>query len=199
MVRRITASYTNYLEYVVPKNLPLLSVDENEAVTEENVPFSWWVKWSTFYYYDKNGKMQELPLDSESTGAKRPSDFEDEDDGEEYEEDSNCPLCKKDCEDVTTDMNRCKTCDTNIGCTDCTQCYDKKETNYCDEHEDDYESDDEHQECQDCNVKNEFVKYHEKRNKVICHDCAGWADPDNEEEADDGHQTSDSEGDSESE
>ena len=122
MVRRITASYTNYLEYVVPKNLPLLSVDENEAVTEENVPFSWWVKWSTFYYYDKNGKMQELPLDSESTGAKRPSDFEDEDDGEEYEEDVTQHECSG-CSELKSCGNFDE--DKKFTCEDC---------NWCDDH-----------------------------------------------------------------
>ena len=45
MVRRINCSYTNYISYVIPKNVPLLTVEQNEAVTEEGIPFSWWVKW----------------------------------------------------------------------------------------------------------------------------------------------------------
>jgi protein MAK16 len=170
MVRIITASFTSYVDFIIPKNLPLLSVDDNEAVTEENVPFSWWVKWGTLHYYDADGEVHDIQLNSESNGGKRPNDFEDEDDGEEYEdeeeeeekedsdkedededdeddpssevvkEDTICPLCNKDTENDISDINRCKTCDTNIGCQECTQCYDKKETNYCKKHEDDYDS-----------------------------------------------------------
>ena len=40
-------------------------------------------------------------------------------------------------------MNRCETCNENIGCPECCSGFTKKESSYCNEHEDDYESDSE--------------------------------------------------------
>ena len=44
--------------YIIPKDLPLLSVEENGKVW--GVPFSWWIKSGTFYYYDKDGSVKTL-------------------------------------------------------------------------------------------------------------------------------------------
>lgn len=48
--------------YLIPKDLPLLSVVENEKLLRVGtcVPFSWWIKWDRFHYYDKDGKEQIL-------------------------------------------------------------------------------------------------------------------------------------------
>ena len=43
----------------------------------------------------------------------------------------------------------------------------------CDQHTDDCECAD-HQECQDCNVKNESVEFNDDKGKYICSDCIGY-------------------------
>ena len=56
--------------YIIPKDLPLLSKEDNDkafrtAITGSCVPFSWWIKWGTFHYYDKDGKIQTLEKERE--------------------------------------------------------------------------------------------------------------------------------------
>lgn len=46
-----------YCEYVVPKGVKILSVEENDKVTEEGTPFSWYIKWNKLYYYDADGTL----------------------------------------------------------------------------------------------------------------------------------------------
>ena len=46
-----------YCEFVVPKGLKMLSVKENDKVTEEGTPFSWYVKWNKLYYFDAEGTL----------------------------------------------------------------------------------------------------------------------------------------------
>jgi hypothetical protein len=64
--RVIRATYSSPEDvYIVPKDLPLLSSEENDkafvsGITGARVPFSWWIKWGEFHYYDKDGNKQTL-------------------------------------------------------------------------------------------------------------------------------------------
>jgi len=53
--------------YIIPKDLPLLSKEDNDKACGivTVVPFSWWIKWGTFHYYDKDGKEQTLEKERE--------------------------------------------------------------------------------------------------------------------------------------
>lgn len=63
-------------------------------------------------------------------------------DSEYQEEDNVCPLCNKDfSNELINNINQCKTCDINIGCGECINGWTIKESNYCEKHEDDYDSD----------------------------------------------------------
>jgi hypothetical protein len=73
--------------YTIPKDLPLLSVEENDKAwrTGRCMPFSWWIKWRTFYYYDKDGNEKTLDDYREcETDYKHPENVEE--DTEEVEE-----------------------------------------------------------------------------------------------------------------
>ena len=81
---KVIAEYKCYAVFKIPKDITLLSVDENNKVGEENVPFSWWIKYDTLYYYDSNCKVVKIECDnyaSDSHDYKRP-------DGVEIDEDS---------------------------------------------------------------------------------------------------------------
>ena len=90
MGRVLIARYDHTTVFRVPKNLPLLSQDDNEGA-EEYTPYSWWIKWNTLYYYDEKKEIQEINLYSENVCTKRPTDIEEEEedfdsDDEEKEE-----------------------------------------------------------------------------------------------------------------
>ena len=86
MVRYITASYTAYIDFKIPKGLPLLSMEENKQIGEMGIPFSWYIRWGSLYYFDADGKEQEIATNNESFNNKTPEIDNDEDDGEEYAE-----------------------------------------------------------------------------------------------------------------
>ncbi len=76
--------------YTIPENLPLLSVEENLKAWAKGtrVPFSWWIKWRTFYYYDKDGNEKTLDYYREcETDYKHPSNIEDSEEEVDTEDD----------------------------------------------------------------------------------------------------------------
>jgi hypothetical protein len=88
-MRTIIARYSVSSEWKIPKELKLLSEEENKKA-KGNIPFSWWIKWDTLHYYDADGVEQELEAEyqaSEHTDFKRPDEMEEEDDEEEEDED----------------------------------------------------------------------------------------------------------------
>ena len=85
--RVIRVSYSGpEVVYIIPKDLPLLSVEDNAKAfrTGSVVPFSWWIKWGTFHYYDKDGKEQTLEKDRETEpDYKYPENVEEDTEEEE--------------------------------------------------------------------------------------------------------------------
>jgi hypothetical protein len=66
-VRVIRAVYSGpESTFIIPKNLPLLSQEDNAEVGynakegDADVPFHWWIKWDTLYYYNKDGQLKKI-------------------------------------------------------------------------------------------------------------------------------------------
>lgn len=51
--------YEAYGIFDLPEGVILLKPSVNDAATE-GTPFSWWIKWKTLHYYDKNGELQDV-------------------------------------------------------------------------------------------------------------------------------------------
>ena len=114
-VRNIRADFEGP-RYVwkIPKDLPLLSRKDNYKIpTSRPVPFSWYIEWGTFYYYDKDGQKQTL----EETYVREPDlkyaygisdkkeydDFPDDDDDDDKKEDDDDDDKKEDDDDEDDD------------------------------------------------------------------------------------------------
>ena len=96
---------------------------------------------------------------------------------DEFSADCNCchhDFCGKCCEIINKEeTNRCVEC---IG--DCNRrCHNGMECECDDDCPVDFSDDDE---CVDCNIKNNSVKYNEKKNKIICDDCIEWDENDDD-------------------
>jgi hypothetical protein len=82
MCRKIMVNYNVYGEFMIPKNIPLLSSDDNVP----GLPFSWYVKWNTLHYLDADGNEMTIePRYDLSTDFKCPDGVEEDetDDDEE--------------------------------------------------------------------------------------------------------------------
>ena len=71
----ITAYYRASKTFEIPKDIYLLPQDENE-VAEEGTIGMWWIKWGTFFYVDKQGKIQEIGTEDYDIKTKWPEDIE---------------------------------------------------------------------------------------------------------------------------
>ncbi len=97
LVRVIRADYwgPDYA-WKIPKDLPLLSQEDNEKVCSDQywkpsvvVPFSWWIIYTTFYYYDKDGQVQTIEQSNAcEPNLKHPNDVSDEKEEDSEQEDS---------------------------------------------------------------------------------------------------------------
>jgi len=89
-MRVITAKYNAYSDFRIPKNVPLLSVEDNES----DKAWSWWIKWDKLNYVDDKGEHHEIKAyhsASEDEEFKRPDDVqEDEWDTDDEEEAPKC-------------------------------------------------------------------------------------------------------------
>jgi len=85
MVRVLIARYNNYSTFRIPKNLPLLSPDDNEKA-EWATPYSWGVKYGTLYYFDEKKEQQKIEVYCEDTNVKYPADVEEEEEESDDEE-----------------------------------------------------------------------------------------------------------------
>ena len=85
MVRTISAYYTSYINFNIPKNIPLMKYeDENN---KDGIAWSWYIKWGTIHYFDADGIEKEIEMDNEcNDDIKHATPDYDEDDGKEYEE-----------------------------------------------------------------------------------------------------------------
>ena len=79
-MRTIIASYTVSSEWKIPKDIKLLSEEENKKA-KGNIPFSWWIKYDTLYYIDEDGEEQELEAEYKASESdfKRPDEVTEED------------------------------------------------------------------------------------------------------------------------
>ncbi len=83
-MRTITASYISYIAFRIPDSIKLLSVEENDKVKTKDVPFSWYIRWSTLYYLDQDGNEHTIePDDEPSTNWKHPDRIEEDEEDEE--------------------------------------------------------------------------------------------------------------------
>jgi len=76
-MRVITARYDAYSDFRIPKNVPLLSVEDNE----EGKPWSWWIKYDTLHYIDDKGEEHEIEAyfsASKDDDFKRPSSVQED-------------------------------------------------------------------------------------------------------------------------
>jgi hypothetical protein len=84
-VKLVEGVYNVSRIFHIPKNVYLLPENENADV--DKVYGSWWIKWNTLYYYDKELNIQEIGTDDDDSaiGAqmKRPGKtYTDETNGE---------------------------------------------------------------------------------------------------------------------
>ena len=62
---RYTAIYNAYLYFVVPKSVGEYLVEEYDARNDGKSVGSWWIRYGTFYYIDKEGNRQEIESEPE--------------------------------------------------------------------------------------------------------------------------------------
>lgn len=85
MGRAIVANYLVSDSFKIPKNIPLLSVNENSKInTLDKIPYSWWVRYGTLYYYNDKKKVCRIECYSNYEDKKHPQSYE-SDDNEYYD------------------------------------------------------------------------------------------------------------------
>lgn len=62
---RYTAIYNAYLSFVVPKSVSEYLLEEYDARNDGKSVGSWWIRYGTFYYIDKEGNRQEIESEPE--------------------------------------------------------------------------------------------------------------------------------------
>ena len=77
MATIITAYYRASKTFEIPKDVFLLSQDENEEA-EEGTYGMWWIKYGIFFYVDKEKKVHEIHGDDDyyDVESKWPEDIE---------------------------------------------------------------------------------------------------------------------------
>ena len=89
MPRIFQATYTTHYLFKIPTNLFLL--DEHDEKNDGVQVGSWWVKWATFRYIDKDGTTQEIEYDL-SSEEKRPDNVEELDPESDDEDEDPQPV-----------------------------------------------------------------------------------------------------------
>ena len=91
---RFIACYNAYLNFIIPKNINIYLLDQDDPKNDGKNVGSWWVKWGAFHYIDKDGKQNSIhPMcDGDDVDWKYPSgkieiddDYEDEEEEEQEE------------------------------------------------------------------------------------------------------------------
>jgi hypothetical protein len=78
MTTSLVVYYAISRDIRVPKELAK-KLRENEN-TEYGLPYSWFVKWATLYYFDADGNEHEIQAEDDNEGYKRADDMNWEDD-----------------------------------------------------------------------------------------------------------------------
>jgi hypothetical protein len=125
-MRILVAKYTVSTDFKVPPHIPLLSVEENPGcVIGEKVPWSWWVKYDTLYYYDNNYQLCELDAMQLACDSdfKYPDEEEfdddpdlDDDDVDDYVERPFCESCRLEAEYYCDNCRVYECCDCHSLC-----------------------------------------------------------------------------------
>ena len=97
MGRSITAYYTNYIQFDIPKGLPLLSVDDAEFC-KYGTPWSWFVRYGTLHYFDADRKEHKIEGENQDADYKNADSITEESDNE-CEEDCEEECCQEEDED----------------------------------------------------------------------------------------------------
>lgn len=88
---RFIASYTAYAHFIIPKSINIYLLDRRDTKNDGENVGSWWIKWGTFHYIDKEGKQQTIEDDAEDViDWKHPSNIEIEDDDDDEEDCDDC-------------------------------------------------------------------------------------------------------------
>ena len=77
-MKTITARYDTYINFCIPEDIILMSLDEVENFQNEEKPGYWWIKWGTLYYIDKNRNTCVIEPTSRTTDTKWTDDIEEE-------------------------------------------------------------------------------------------------------------------------
>jgi hypothetical protein len=69
-----------YSDFLIPPHVKLLTPDENDRITNNNVPGAWWIRWNVLHYYDADGQHQTIEPHHNSLidddDIKRPTETE---------------------------------------------------------------------------------------------------------------------------
>jgi len=85
---RITCSFSAYITFQVPKDIKLMSEDDNNKPESWGKPGSWYIRWGTLHYFDKHGNEQEMEPECEpDIEWKNPVTTEVDNDNDEDESD----------------------------------------------------------------------------------------------------------------
>ena len=112
MTRTISASYTAYIDFVIPKDIPLMKFDDKN--NKNGVPWSWYVSWGTIHYFDADGKEKEIERNSESHDDIKYAKPDYDEDDEEEDDHQECQDCNVKNESVEFNDDKCK-----YICSDC--------------------------------------------------------------------------------
>jgi midasin (ATPase involved in ribosome maturation) len=88
-MRVIIARYEIQSDFRIPKNIPLLSYQDNDDEGEK--AWSWWIKWNTLHYRDDKGVEHEIEPynNARDEDLKRPAWDEEEEQESDDEEEEN--------------------------------------------------------------------------------------------------------------
>ena len=88
-----TAHYSASSRFVIPKDVFLLydGIDhwiDNATDKAVKKVGTWWIKWDTFYYIDKDGKQQQIKAQPDEGERKWPDSVSEDEEDTEDESDS---------------------------------------------------------------------------------------------------------------
>jgi len=64
-MRTFHATYSTFIQFKIPSDIPLLSIYENNKA-KFKTPWSWYSRWGTLNYFDASGDCHEIESDFES-------------------------------------------------------------------------------------------------------------------------------------
>jgi hypothetical protein len=71
----LLVTYNAYAEFKIPEGVFILSILMNDDAPEGAIG-SWWIKWNTLHYIDRDGKEQTIDGSEPDVDAKRTEHIE---------------------------------------------------------------------------------------------------------------------------